>query len=66
MKISNSIGLSAGFLNNGLVSAFDADPVKISLRTSSIYSGGSANIWLRKGGGQIEYRPLMGPGSDTR
>jgi cellobiose phosphorylase len=66
MKISNSIGLSAGFLNNGLVSAFDADPVKISLRTSSIYSGGSANIWLRKRGGQIEYRPLMGPGSDTR
>lgn len=66
MKISNSIGLSAGFLKNGLVSAIDADPVKISLRTSSIYSGASANIWLRKRGGLIEYRPLMGPGSDTR
>jgi cellobiose phosphorylase len=66
MKISNSIGLSAGFLKNGLVSAIDADPVRISLRTTSIYSGAAANIWLRKRGGRIEYRPLMGPGSDTR
>lgn len=66
MKISNSVGLSAGILKNGLISTIDADPVKISLRTSSLYSGASANIWLRKRGGQIEYRPLMGPGSDTR
>ncbi len=66
MKISNSIGLSAGILENGLVSAIDADPVRISLRKSSIYSGASANIWLRKRGRRIEYRPLMGPGSDTR
>lgn len=66
MKISNSLGLSAGFLKNGLISAIDADHVKISLRTSSIYSGASANIWLRKRGGLIEYRPLTGPGSDTR
>ncbi|MFN2336718.1 MAG: hypothetical protein ABR560_07085, partial [Bacteroidales bacterium] len=66
MKISNSVGLSAGFLKNGLVSSIDADPVKISLRTSSENSGASANIWLRKRGGLIEYRPLMGPGSDTR
>lgn len=66
MRINNSLGLSACFLKNGLISAIDADPVKISLRTSSIYSGASANIWLRKRGGLIEYRPLMGPGSDTR
>jgi len=66
MKISNSIGLSAGYLKNGLVTSIDADPLKISLRTSSKNSGASANIWLRKRGGQIEYRPLMGPDSDTR
>ncbi len=66
MKISNALGLSAGFLKNGLVRSIDADPVRISLRMSSNYSGASANIWLRKRGGLIEYRPLMGPGSDTR
>lgn len=66
IKISNSLGLSAGLLQNGLVSSIDADPVRISLRTTSIHSGASANIWLRKRGARIEYRPLMGPGSDTR
>jgi len=66
MKISNSVGLTTGFLKNGLVSAIDADPVRISLRTSSKNSGVSANIWLRKRGGRVKYRPLMGPGSDTR
>lgn len=66
MKISNSHGLSADFLKTGLVRSIDADPVRISLRTSSVYSGASANIWLRKRGGGIEFRPLMGPGTDTR
>jgi cellobiose phosphorylase len=66
MKISNSVGLSADILQSGLVSAIDADPVRVSLRTSTIYAGASANIWLRKRGVPIEYRPLMGPGSDTR
>jgi len=66
MKISNSHGLSAGFLKSGLVESIDSEQVMISLRKASVYSGASANLWLRKRGGQIEYRPLMGPGSHTR
>jgi len=66
MKISNSHGLSAGFLKSGLVESIDTEQVMISLRKASVYSGASANLWLRKRGGQIKYRPLMGPGSHTR
>ncbi|MDF1559081.1 MAG: amylo-alpha-1,6-glucosidase [Bacteroidales bacterium] len=66
MKISNSVGLSADLLKSGLVSSIDADPLRISLRKTSIHSGASANIWMRKHGERIEYRPLMGPGSNAR
>ncbi len=66
MKISNPVGLSADLLKSGLLSSIDADPVRISLRTNSIHSGACANIWLRKRGVQMEYRPLMGTDSDTR
>ena len=66
MKISNSHGLSAGILEVRPGRSIDTEQVRISLRTSSVYSGASANLWLRKRGGQIKYRPLMGPGSHTR
>jgi len=66
MKISNPVGLSADLLKSGLLSSIDADPVRISLRTNWIHSGACANIWLRKRGVQMEYRPLMGTDSDTR
>lgn len=66
MKINNSLGLSVDFLDNGSVRTIDADPVRISLRVASPFSGSAANIWLRKRGSRIIYRPLFGPGSDSR
>ncbi len=65
MKIKNSLGLSVDFLDNGSVRTIDADPVRISLRVASPFSGSAANIWLRKRGSRIIYRPLLGPGSGS-
>jgi cellobiose phosphorylase len=66
MKITNSTGLSFDFLDNGAVRTIEADPVRISLRTASLFSGSAANIWLRKRGRQAAYVPLTGPCSNSR
>ncbi|MRR20334.1 hypothetical protein EG827_09100, partial [bacterium] len=66
MKIKNSLGLSVDFLDYGSVGTIEADPVRISLRTATPFSGSVANIWLRKRGNHIAFRPLFGPGSDSR
>jgi cellobiose phosphorylase len=66
MQIRNSSGLSIEFLDNGSVMTIDADPVRISLRTASLFSGAAANIWLRKRGRKASFLPLTGPGSNSR
>jgi len=66
MKISNPIGLSFDFPDNGSVRSVEADPIMISLRSVSIFSGAASNIWLRKRGRQAAYKPLTGPGSNSR
>jgi hypothetical protein len=63
MKIMNSAGLSATFLENGSLSTIDAAPVRISLRASSLFTVSTANIWLRKRGIRMLYHPLFGPAS---
>jgi len=66
MKIENPAGLSIEFLENGSVRSVNAEPVRISLREATIFSGSAANIWLRKRGGPVIFRPLTGPGSNSR
>ena len=66
MKISNSAGLSVTFLENGSLSTIDAEPVRISLRVGSPFSLPAANIWLRRRGRKIAYKPLVGPVSGSR
>lgn len=66
MKIKNSLGLSVDFLDNGSVRTIEADPIRISLREASPFSGSAANIWLRKRGSTFAFRPLFGPGSESR
>lgn len=65
MKITNKKGVSVDFLDNGLIRAIEADPIRISLRTESPFSGVAANIWLRKRGNPIEFAPLTGPGCES-
>ncbi len=66
MKIKNSHGLSFDFLKNGSIRCIEAGQVRISLRTATPFSNSGANIFIRKRSGQIEYKALLGPESNTR
>ncbi|MFZ2286379.1 MAG: hypothetical protein WAV93_05280 [Bacteroidales bacterium] len=66
MTLKNSAGLSVTVLDNGSVSKIDAGKIRISLRVASPFSGAAANIWLRRRGSPILYKPLTGPASGSR
>lgn len=66
MKIKNSHGLTFDFLENGSVRCIEAGPVRISLKTSTHFSGSGTNIFLRKRKNPIEYTALLGPESNSR
>ncbi len=65
MKVSNSLGLSIEFLENGSVKHIEADPIRISLKTATPLMKSGANIFLRKRSDPFVFKPLMGPESNS-
>ncbi len=65
MKIKNSHGLSIEFLENGLIKSIEAHPIRISLKPATLFSRSGANLFLRNRSGNIEYKVLLGPASDS-
>jgi len=66
MKLSNSLGLSIDFLENGSVKHIEADPIRISLKSATPFSKSGANIFLRKRSKPFEFTALTGPESNSR
>ena len=60
MKIKNHSGLSIDFLENGSVEHIDAGPVRISLRSASVFSVPGTNLYLRKSSNPGEFTALLG------
>lgn len=65
MVISNSLGLDFHFLENGSLKCIEANPIRISLKKGTLYSGSGANIYLRKKSNPYEYIALTGPESKS-
>jgi len=65
MKIRNSLGLSFGFLENGLIKSIEVDPIRISLKAATPFSKSGANLYLRKRINPFEYKALLGPESNS-
>ncbi len=65
MKIKNPLGLSFDFLENGLVRNIEIDPIRVNLKPGTPFSDSGTNLFLRKRGKSIQYRPLLGPGSQN-
>lgn len=65
MNIKNSLGLSFDFLDNGSIKHIEVDPIRISLKSSTPYSKSGANLYLRKRGKPFEFKPILGPESNS-
>ena len=65
MNIKNSSGLSVDFLENGSLQHIEVSPIRISLRSANPFSKSGANLYLRKRTNPIEYKPLLGPESNS-
>lgn len=65
MTIQNSLGLSVGVIDNGLVKSIEVDPIRISLNATTYFSGLGANIYIRKRAKPYEFTPLTGPKSNS-
>lgn len=63
MNITNHLGLSVDFLENGLVKCIEAAPIRISLKQANLFAKAGTNIYLRNTSGSIDYVPLTGPES---
>jgi len=66
LKIKNAHGLSIEFLDNGLVKSIEVKPIRISLKTANSFSRSGTNLYLRKRSNPIEFRPLLGPQSNSQ
>jgi len=78
MIISNSKGLSIGLLENGSIKSIEVEPIRISLKSASVYSKFGANIFIRvlhschscksrnlETSFHIDYIPIFGPESKS-
>lgn len=65
MIINNSKGLSIGLLENGSIKSIEVEPIRISLKSATVYSKFGANIYIRKRTNSVEYIPLFGPESKS-
>ncbi|MCK9208689.1 MAG: hypothetical protein M0P66_16375, partial [Salinivirgaceae bacterium] len=65
MKIRNSSGLAFDFLENGSIQQIVADSIRISLKPATEFSKSGANLFLRKKTQPIQYKPLLGPESNS-
>jgi cellobiose phosphorylase len=66
MNFKNPLGLSFDFLENGSIQHIEVDPIRISLRSATLFSRSGANIWLRKRNKPFGYTCLLGPESNSR
>ncbi len=64
MKISNPLGLSVEFPENGSIRSIEADPVRISLKAATPFSRSGANLYLRNRTNPIKYIAILGPESN--
>lgn len=65
MKITNNLGLSFEFLENGALKNIEAEKIRINLKSGTLFSKNIANIYLRKRGEEIKFYPLFGAGSNS-
>ena len=66
MNIKNTPGLSFDFLENGSVQHIEVDPIRISLKSATLFSKSGANLYLRKRTNPVEFIALLGPASNSR
>lgn len=66
MKISNSLGLSFHFLENGSVKSIEANPIRISLKKASLFSKSVTNIYLRNRTVPYQFIPITGSESNSQ
>jgi cellobiose phosphorylase len=66
MILKNSSGFTIGFLENGSIKSIEADPIRISLKQTSLFSKSGTNIYLRKRKNPIEFIALLGPENNSR
>jgi 1,2-beta-oligoglucan phosphorylase len=66
MNIKNSRGLAIEFLDNGALSSINADPIRISLKATTLFSKSGTNIYLRKKTGAADFKALLGPEGNGR
>lgn len=65
MKITNKSGLFFEFLKNGSLKNIEAENIKINLKSGTLFSKDIANIYIRKLGKIIEFKPLLGTKSNS-
>ena len=65
MKISNKLGLTFEFLENGSLKNIEAEKIRLNLKPGTVFSKEIGNIYLRKRASTIEYHPLLGKGSNS-
>ncbi len=65
MNIKNSHGLSFDFLEDGFLQNIEVKPIRIGIRSATIFSHSGANIYLRKRSKAIEYKALLGSSTDS-
>lgn len=66
MQIKNSHGLVFDFLDNGGIRSIEADSVRINLKKETLFAAGVTNFYLRKRTKPYEFKPLLGPRSNSR
>ena len=65
MKISNNIGLTFEFLENGSIKNIEAENIRLNLKPGTPFSKEISSIYLRKRSSNVEYHPLFGQGSNS-
>ena len=65
MTLKNSLGLSCEFVPNGSLKSMHVAPIRISLKEATPFSKPGTNLYLRKRKKPFEFRPLLGPESNS-
>jgi hypothetical protein len=66
LRLSSRSGLSLELNANGSLRRLDCGNVAVALFLGNEVEGGSANLYLRRHSGKLEWTPLLGPSSPTR
>lgn len=66
MQIKNPNGLQFNFLANGSVQNIEVGPIRISLKSGTLFSKSGTNLYIRKLGNPITFIPMLGPESPSR